>query len=401
MKTENTLINTLKDSIPLTLRRNNSPLVQKLLNNKAKKEGFVNWEHLCNENRKEILKIQQLRELNKKNTPSILRKFEHKNINNIITNTLLIENNLHLNNEIIKQKINNKETIIIVADLNESDWSHLLNALETEQNRQQLNIISDSFPNPTIKNQTFTNKETREIFLTEYINAHNIRDFILDMMDINSAWSNKPMLLFSSYWLAMSYKMNQNQSLEFEELKDMIQFNKYFELYQELKNNPHCPKPIWLSMENFLRGIPQININTKEQQPIVHEQYGYIQMQIMRLINNLLMFEKNTSQKQFNTLFNDRQITIFNIHSEQLNKKEFNLRLYIYLIHVLYKNLHEELIRKNRKITFNFINVLHEKAIDKFFYLNNDYLSIIGTTKEDEAHSLLKDNFQIVIKESE
>lgn len=121
-------------------------------------------------------------------------------------------------------------------------------------------------------------------------------------------------------------------------------------------------------------------------------------MQIMRLINNLLVFESNTSEKQFNKLLNSQQITILNIYSEEPNKKEFNLRLYLHLIHDLYGSRHEEIIRKNRRITLNLINVLNEKLIDKLFYLNNDYLSIIASSMHNEIHNLLKDNFEIIIK---
>ena len=289
------------------------------------------------------------------------------------------------------------KTIIILADLNPSELNHLLNILSVETNHYQLNLITDNNVNQDITNQT-KRKEVREIFLTKHIHAHNIRDFILDMMDMSSVWSNKPILLFASYWSAMSYKMVKNEYTAFQELKDMIQFNQYFSLYEELKNDESCPKHIWIAMENFLKSLPQINLNTQEQKQIVYEQYGFIQMQIMRLINNLLVFESNTSEKQFNKLLNSQQITILNIYSEEPNKKEFNLRLYLHLIHDLYGSRHEEIIRKNRRITLNLINVLNEKLIDKLFYLNNDYLSIIASSMHNEIHNLLKDNFEIIIK---
>lgn len=390
MKIENTLINTIKNSIPISLRRNNVPLVKKLLNDKAKKEGFVNWKYLCDENRKELSKIYELNDSNK-GLQSILE--------NSASNTILIENNPQLNNEILRQKIKNKETIIILADLKNSELNHLLDILKIKNNHYQFNVISDNNLNQNIEKRAINKKAINNTFLTKYIDVQNIRDFILDMMDMSSVWSNKPMLLFASYWTAMSYKMEKMEYEDFQELKDMIQFNQYFSLYEELKGNQNCPKHIWIAMENFLKNLPQINLNSKEQTQVVYEQYGFIQMQIMRLINNLLAFENNTSKKQLTGILNSKKITILNIYSEELNKKEFNLRLYLYLIHTIYKNKHEEVIKKNRKITIDLINVLNEKAIDKLFYLNNNAISIIACITNNEIHNLLKDNFQTIIKD--
>ena len=391
MKTENTLINELKNSISIELKRNNPSLVQKLLNDKAKEKGFMDWKDLCNQNKKDILKTQQLNDISK-DIKAILESFQDNKVNN----TILIENIPQLNHEILRQKVRNQETIIILADLNPSALNHLVDMLKTEGN-YKLNLITDNNVNSNINNQR-KKKETREIFLTKHIHAQNIRDFILDMMDMSSAWSNKPMLLFASYWNAMSYKVAKNEYLAFQELKDMIQFNQYFSLYEELKNEQSCPKYIWTAMENFLKSLPQINLNQKEQKQVVYEQYGFIQMQIMKLINNLLVFESNNSEKNFNKLLNSQQVTILNIYSEEPNKKAFNLRLYLHLINNLYKSRYEEIIRKNRRITLNLINVLNERLIDKLFYLNNDYLFIIASSMHNEIHNLLRDNFQIIIK---